>query len=85
MNGSIRLALRALVSNAWQQLKGHSCDLAGSLPELPGTLGCLTVLSASLRIELISSSVDFAHDGNAAGLLARSDSADTLPDMLEVV
>lgn len=45
--------------------------LAGSLPDLPGTLGCLAALSASLRNELISFSIDFAHDGDAAGLLAQ--------------
>lgn len=39
--------------------------LAGSLPGLPGTLGCLPALSASLWNELISFSVDFAHDDDA--------------------
>lgn len=68
MNGSEGLTPRALLSREWQELREHSCGLDGPLPGLPGAVGCLVALSASLWNELISSrSVAFARD--AAGLL----------------
>lgn len=65
MNGSIRIGTESTSLQRIATAERTQLCLAGSLPGLPGTLGCLPALSASLRNELISFSVDLAHDGDA--------------------